>query len=338
SYPGSSEAASGLQAPPATWLMARLLRCGRKRLEPARELLELPFSRQGARLAPAWRLVGKAGDFRLAVHGGERSEEPQPRGVTGKTACPERLLQRAIGAQDPRCSRRPQSGDPRQPVGWIAAQRDELRNPRGIDAVELASLRRPDPRDLAGANRIKNGRAGRGKLERISVAAGDQRAAAAPFFGGDRRGEEIIGLVARGLRIGKAARGDELRQHLELLEQCVVEFAAALIGGKLLVPISGRVQRVPANEHGPRLLRPVESQQHVGEAKDRAGRPAAASQNRFRQGMIAAMGKRVAVDDQQWPARWRRRLRPRRTRRGLCRAAGISPYLRLLAQHDPSGC
>ncbi len=62
----------------------------------------------------------------------------------------------------------------------------------------------------------------------------DQRSAAAALLGGDRGGEEIIGLVARRLCVGEAAGGHEFRQRIELLEQSVVELAPALIGRKPL--------------------------------------------------------------------------------------------------------
>ena len=98
----------------------------------------------------------------------------------------------------------------------------------------------------------------------------------APLLGGDGGGEKIVGLVARRLGVGEAAGRDELRQRVELLEQRVVEFAAALVGRELPVPVGRRVERVPADQHGARLLGLVEPQQKIGEAEDGAGGPAAA--------------------------------------------------------------
>ncbi len=51
-----------------------------------------------------------------------------------------------------------------------------------------------------------------GELERVAIAARDQRDPAAPLFGGGSGGEEIVGLVTRRLGAGEAARRDELRQ------------------------------------------------------------------------------------------------------------------------------
>ena len=41
----------------------------------------------------------------------------------------------------------------------------------------------------------------------------------------------------RGLSHSESRRRQQTRQHLELIEQSVVEFASALIGRKLLMPI-----------------------------------------------------------------------------------------------------
>jgi len=66
-------------------------------------------------------------------------------------------------------SRQPQVH--RQLIGGIAAQRDEIRNLPGIDAIPRANLGWIDARHLAGAYGIEDGGAIRGKLERIAVAA-----------------------------------------------------------------------------------------------------------------------------------------------------------------------
>ena len=104
-----------------------------------------------------------------------------------------------------------------------------------------------------------------------------------------RGGEKIVGLETRRFRILKAAGGHKFRQHLKLLEQGVVEFASALIGRKVLMPVGRHFQRVPGDQHRARLLLAVEPQQHIGKAEDGAGRLAAASQDGFRQRVIGAM-------------------------------------------------
>ena len=83
----------------------------------------------------------------------------------------------------------------------------------GIDAVALAHLGRADARHLARAHRIEDRRALGRELERVAVAARDQHGAAAPLFGRDRGGKEIVGLVAGAFGIRETAGGDEFRQH-----------------------------------------------------------------------------------------------------------------------------
>src|SRR5262249_3221521 len=135
---------------------------------------------------------------------------------------------------------------------------------------------------LRGATGIKAGRGGGGGLNRRAPAACRGARAPPPLFGRNRGGKEVVGFVPGRLGIRKTTCGDKFRQHVKLLEQFVIEFAAALVGGELLVTVGRRVQRVPTHEHGARLLRPVELQQEIRKAKDGAGRPAPASQYGFR--------------------------------------------------------
>ena len=108
----------------------------------------------------------------------------------------------------------------------------------------------------------------RGELERVAVAAGDQHGTAAPLFGDSRRGEEIVGLETRALGVGKTAGGDEFRDQRELLDQIVVEFAAALIGGKCVMAIGRRLERVPADQHRARLFGALKPQQHDWQSRE----------------------------------------------------------------------
>src|SRR5262249_56728320 len=121
-------------------------------------------------------------------------------------------------------------------------------------------------RDVPRGEGKRCGGVGGGEVECIAVAACDQDSAAPPLFGRDRGGKEVVGLVPGRFGIRKAACGDKLGQYVKLLEQLVIKFAAALIGGELLVTVGRCVQRVPTDEHGARLLHPVELQQKIREA------------------------------------------------------------------------
>src|SRR5204862_2657081 len=117
------------------------------------------------------------------------------------------------------------------------------------------------------------------ELKGVAIAARHQHGAAAPLLGAGRGGEEIVGLVAGTLGIGEAAGGDEFRNKRKLLDQIVVEFAAALIVGESLVAIGGRVKRVPADQHGAGALGAVKLHQAIGKAENGAGGPVAIAQD-----------------------------------------------------------
>ena len=123
-----------------------------------------------------------------------------------------------------------------------------------------------------------------------------------PFFVRDCGGEEIVGFVSRRLGVGKAARGDELRQHIELLDELGVEHPPGLIGFERAVPPGRCIERVPADQHRPRLLLAGEPEQEIGEPDNGTAALVAAPPDRFRQRVIGAVRKRVAVDHEQWPA------------------------------------
>src|SRR5215470_17332880 len=119
-----------------------------------------------------------------------------------------------------------------------------------FDTVTLSHLGRTDPRHLTGSDRLDNGRSWRSQLIGISVASGDNNTAAAALFLGHCRSEKIISLITRGFGIGEATGCDELGEDLQLLDELVVEFTPALIGGKRFMSISGLCKRVPTDQHG----------------------------------------------------------------------------------------
>ena len=77
----------------------------------------------------------------------------------------------------------PTPGAPGSLSDGIAAQGDEIRNLRWFDTVPGADLCRVDARHLTSADGIKDGGAIRGKLKRVAIAACNENATAAFFFG-----------------------------------------------------------------------------------------------------------------------------------------------------------
>src|SRR5215204_1007959 len=181
-------------------------------------------------------------------------------------------------------------------------QGNEIRDLPRLDAVALAHLGRADSGHLAGPDRLQDGRPPGRKLERVAIAARHDGGPAARLLGGNGGGEEVVGLVARRLRIREAAGGDELRQNLELVDQLGIELAPALITREGLVPVRRSVERVPADDHGTGLFAKVEAEQEIREADDRAAALVAAAPDRLRQAVKGAMREGIAVDHQQRPA------------------------------------
>ena len=143
------------------------------------------------------------------------------------------------------CASCPDTRRSRQLIGGIAAQGDEVRNLRRIDAVARADLSRTDPRQFTPSDGVKDGGAIRGELKRVTVPARNEDSAAAFFLRLRRRGKKIIRLEARRLRILKSASSDEFWDAVQLLKQRLVEIASTLVGGKFLMPVGRDVQRVP---------------------------------------------------------------------------------------------
>src|SRR5262249_33557963 len=204
----------------------------------------------------------------------------------------------------------------------------------GIDPVAGAYLSRTDARHFAGTNRIENCRSLGSKLERVAIAAGNERRASPPLLGGDRGSEQIVSLVARRLGIRETACRHEFGQRIELLDQGVIKLASALVRRKFLVPIGGDLERVPGDQHGTWLLLAVEPQQQIGKAENGTGGPPAGPQYRLRQRMIGAVRKRISVDRQQGPTAGRRFLASR-LRRALRAPAWNGPRILLPPPRGP---
>ena len=66
-------------------------------------------------------------------------------------------------------------------------------------------------------------------MKGVAVAARDQSLPFAPRLLGDGRGEEVVGFVARCFGIGEATGSDKFREHVQLLDQLVIELTAALV-------------------------------------------------------------------------------------------------------------
>ena len=185
-------------------------------------------------------------------------------------------------------------------VRRVAAQRDEVRHLRRVDAVALAHLRRPDPRELAHAlQRLQDRDVGRRELERVAVGGRDERRAAAPPAPTRRPRRGSRRPRTRRLRADDTRRREQARRELELLEQLRVELAPRLVAGEQLVAVGRDGERVPADEHRARPLRLPEPQHHRDEPGEQVPRPAVRAPDRARQRVERPVRERVAVDREQ---------------------------------------
>ena len=122
-------------------------------------------------------------------------------------------LERAVLGEDRRCPDGADSAGAGQAIRGVAAQRDEVRHLRWLDAVALAHLRRPHPLELrsprAWARRIVTVSEASWNASRSLVTTSVQPAPGGLRAGGG--GEEVVGLVAGGLGVREAERAHELR-------------------------------------------------------------------------------------------------------------------------------
>ena len=258
----------------------------------------LPGERGGP--VPGRRLVLERRQGRVPVHRRDAQVEPERLGLGGEAPLGERGLEAAVLVQQVGGRLRPHAARTRDPVGGVAAERDEVGHLRGLDAVALAHLVRADPRERAAAAlRLEHRRPVADELEGVTVAARDQRASSPRLLERDACGEKVVRLVPLRLRGGEPHRLDELRRQVELLEQVVVELAPALVDGQRLVPVGRNRERVPADERRARLLLLPEPDEQVADAGEEAGRAAVRPADRLRQRVVRPVRERVPVDDQE---------------------------------------
>src|SRR5262249_58767697 len=140
--------------------------------------------------------VGHVRNRGVRVHRGDPAIEAKLVGLRREAALVEHRLERAVLLEQLRGRLRADALRTGELVGRIAAQGDEVRHLRRLDAVAFAHLGRTDARDLADTpQRLEDRRPLARQLERVAVAARDEDTAAAVLLVRDGRGEEVVGLV-----------------------------------------------------------------------------------------------------------------------------------------------
>ena len=249
---------------------------------------------------PVGLMVGQRRDLGAGVHRRDPPVHAQCIGLRREPSSLEELLEARVLREE---ARRRLGADPagaRDLVRRISAECDEVGNLLRLDAVALADLRGADPRELADpAHRLQDRDVVRHELESVAVGRRDQGGAAACALRGDRRSQEVVGLVARCLAADDSGGLEQGRGEIELLEQRGVEDTSRLVSGQQLVPVRRDGQRVPSDEDRTRPLRLPEPQQHRRDTGEEVARPTVLAADRARQRMERAVGERVAVDDEQ---------------------------------------
>ena len=113
---------------------------------------------------------------------------------------------------------------------------------------------------------------------------------------------ENIRLVAGRLRGSEPAGFDEMWKQVQLLQQVAVEMPPGLIIRKGTMPVSRRIERVPAHDDGARTFRLIKPDEIIGKADDGARAAAARPLYGLWQPMIGTVSERISIDDQQRPA------------------------------------
>jgi hypothetical protein len=119
-------------------------------LEPAGELIELPFARECGGLVPGRCLYRDLRQRRFLIHGGDGAVKFEILSPFGKASGFQHRSETALLPDEGRGALRAEARRARQSIRWIAAQCDEIRHLFGRDPVALVHLLRPDARHLAG--------------------------------------------------------------------------------------------------------------------------------------------------------------------------------------------
>ena len=191
------------------------------------------------------------------------------------------------------------AGDPRDVVGGVALEADEVRHLVGPDAVaELHALGRVDV-DVGDAARRHHQRdVLAAELERVPVGRDDARLDAR-LVGARRDGRDhVVGLPALELEVPVAERLDDRTEVRELLAEQVRHRPAALLV-RLRDLRAMRGARVPRDGDSARRVVGEQLEEHVGEAEQRVRRLTVGRLELLGEGEERAVGEVVPVDQEE---------------------------------------
>ena len=246
------------------------------------------------------------------------SDAARLRGGVGRKL--DQALQAPVRAQQLGGALLADSTGPRQAVGRVAAQGDEVRDLLRIDAVAAAHLVCFDERWTGPAAREQDGDGVADALEHVAVAGEQQRAAAGGALGGGQRRRAGRRPRGRPRRADvPAERAEEAARVAPLVGELVGHRRAIGVVGRIGRRAVGRGLRAEAEDDGPRVVLLDGLQQQVGRSEQRVDRPAVGVGDRLRQGEERAVEQRRRVDGEQRGGHERPLCQPRRLDRRTAR-------------------
>ena len=209
------------------------------------------------------------------------------------------LLERAVlRDQLPRCLVT-DPGDPRDVVGGVTLEADEVRHLVGTHPVaELDALGRVHVDVCHAARRHHQRDVLAAELERVAVGRDHARPDPRLVRTRRERRDHVVRLPPLELEVPVAERLDDRPEVRELLPQQVGHRAAPLLVG--LGDLGAvRRPRVPRDRDAARLVVGEQLEEHVRESEQRVRRSAVGRLELFGQREVRAVGEVVAVDEEQ---------------------------------------
>ena len=190
------------------------------------------------------------------------------------------------------------AGHPRDVVRGVALEADEVGHELGADAVALDDpLGRVDHHVRHPPRRHHDADVLGGELERVPVGRDHADLVAGRLRLRGERADDVVGLLAGDAQIAIAERLDDRLEVRHLLAEQVGHRPAVRLVLGVEFDARGRLL-VPGHEHGRRAVVGQELHQHVRHPEQRVRREPVHRLQLLRQGEEGAVGKAVAVDQE----------------------------------------
>ena len=238
------------------------------------------------------RVVGVVGQVLLALGAGDLVHRA------------EHCLERAELLQELRRGLVADAGDAGDVVRGVALEADQVGDQLGRNAVALDhAVRVIDLRVGHAARGRHHAGAVADELVDVAVARDDHHGPPPLLCLRRERGDHVVGLEALDVDVREAeGLGERLQMRPLLAKEVRARLAPRLVLGVLLLPPGHAL--VPGDDDGPWRVVHQELGHHRREAVDGVGRPPVCRCDRLGEGEERAVGKRVAVDQEELAVNW----------------------------------